>query len=80
METIFDHNPTPEELGMLLSGERTTKAGYETFSIGGQDSRFADIYNLLCIRGDNSKADEYLNKISDTALRFQISYQDILTA
>ena len=64
METIFDHNVTPEEVenitGFNLSKERYLKH-YKT-----QIDCYTSIYYLYKIRGDEKKAQEYLDKIPNS--------------
>jgi hypothetical protein len=63
METVFDHNPTPEELRYLfLSGQdpEAYRASHQD-----QESEYGNIYALYMIRGDRVKALEYLERIRD---------------
>ena len=63
METLFDHNPTPEELKYLfLSG--MTREEYLA-SIRDLETEFGHIYALYMIRGQREKALEYLHRIRD---------------
>jgi hypothetical protein len=63
METVFDHQPTPEELrylfltGLDVEEYRATRQDQET--------EYGNIYALYMIRGDRTKALEYLEKIRD---------------
>lgn len=61
METIFDHNPTPEELRYLfLPGQdaESYKASHTD-----QETEYGNIYALYMIRGDRQKALDYLERI-----------------
>jgi len=63
METVFDHNPTPEELKFLfLSGQ--SKEEYLS-AHEDQETEYGNIYALYMIRGNREKALEYLNRIRD---------------
>ena len=63
METLFDHNPTPEELKYLFLTGMTR----EEYLASPRDfeSEFGHIYALYMIRGQRDKALEYLSRIRD---------------
>jgi hypothetical protein len=63
METVFDHNPTPEELRYLFLAGQDADA-YKA-SHTDQEAEYGNIYALFMIRGDRPKALEYLEKIRD---------------
>ncbi len=68
METIFDHDPSPEELKYLfLTGQ--SKEEYANTNRD-QETEFGNIYALYMIRGNREKALEYLNRIRDPKQRF----------
>jgi hypothetical protein len=62
LETIFDHNPTEDELEQL-TGRVIDKEYYEKrFN---KDLLFFHIYSLYLIRGDKETADKYYLMISE---------------
>jgi hypothetical protein len=68
METVFDHEPTAEELKYLfLSGQ--SREEYVA-SHTDQETEFGNIYALYMIRGNREKALEYLNRIRNPKERF----------
>lgn len=68
METVFDHNPTAEEMKYLfLTGQ--TREEYLA-SHDDQETEYGNIYALYMIRGNREKALEYLNRIRDPKERF----------
>jgi hypothetical protein len=75
METIFDHNPTPEELADIC-GETTTRENH--LSWHNQDSLYSEIYWLYELRGDMATAKNYLVKIKDPQRRFNTQLKDCL--
>ncbi len=63
METVFDHDPSQEELKYLfLSGK--SQAEYLT-SHQDQETEYGNIYALYMIRGNRERALHYLNRIRD---------------
>jgi len=74
METIFDHNPTPEELEefFFIIPER---ASYVPII---QDTEYAHIYRLYKMRGNDEMAAEYLSKITSRDIRFTASTRDYI--
>ena len=71
METIFDHNPTPDELRYLGDGDaHAYRVSYDT--------ALADLAMLFAMRGDGDRSDSYIRKISDPELRFDFLYQDLI--
>ncbi len=71
METIFDHDPSLEELKYLfLTGQ--SKEEYANANRD-QETEFGNIYALYMIRGNREKALEYLNRIRDPKQRFNSS-------
>ena len=68
METVFDHDPSPEELKYLfLAGK--SKEDYAS-SHEDQETEFGNIYALYMIRGNRDKALEYLNRIRNPKKQF----------
>ena len=68
METVFDHEPTPEELKYLFLSGRTREEYLESHV--DQETEFGNIYALYMIRGNREKALEYLNRIRNPKERF----------
>lgn len=73
METIFDYDPTPEELRYL-----TGAASKETYLSGlTPDESFEDLAGLFAMRGDGERAGAYARQISDQEyVRLNILNQD----
>ncbi|MBQ1667907.1 MAG: hypothetical protein II063_08040 [Prevotella sp.] len=65
METIFDYNPTKEELRRL--GRQIPKDKYE--SIVSDNSRYRDLAALFHIRGKEWKMRKYINKVTNIDMR-----------
>jgi len=68
METVFDHEPTPEELKYLFLSGRSPED--HLAAIVDQESEYGNIYALYMIRGNREKALEYLNRIRNPKERF----------
>lgn len=70
METIFDHNPTDEELirfgGRKLLNESVKEFG-EKFLSNSDDSYYM-IGLLYCMRKDYEKAKTYFNRIENRSM------------
>ena len=63
-ETIFDHNPTDEELKRWGGREQFEKAErYGTDILSDDDSNYYMIGILYASRGDNKTAEKYFSKI-----------------
>lgn len=75
METIFEHNVTKKELELLKGfnpiGKITSRDSY--LKEKSEDRSLADLYRLYVLRGDNFKAEEFLNKIHDQRYKFLLS-------
>ncbi len=74
METIFDYDPTPEELRYLydLSAEayRTTAS---------EDRALEDLCMLFAMRHDEARSLAYARRISDQAyVRFNLTNYDLI--
>lgn len=71
METIYDHNPTPEEIhyvGLDLPG--AIKYAHLTSN----DGHCANIASLYHFRKNKQKMDEYINKIQDANFQWGVKY------
>lgn len=62
METIFDHNPTKEELKKMFGNPNINP---DLFLELKQEDNYVGIYKLYLLRGNQEKWVEYLNKIPD---------------
>lgn len=68
METVFDHEPSPEELKYLFLAGRSKEE-----HLAGrldQETEYGNIYALYMIRGNRERALEYLNRIRNPKERF----------
>jgi hypothetical protein len=71
METVFDHNPTPEEIHHVgLDLPMFTKHGLPE----SQDSHYALLADLYHFRRNKQKMDEYINKIQDANFQWGVKY------
>ena len=74
METIFDHNVTEDEV-INIVGVPTSPKQYKR--IISQSKAYEDIYYLYTERGNEQKAQEYLDKLpNDKHKFFQILNMD----
>ncbi len=75
METIFDHNVTGIEIELLNSfiPSRVIKNRDKYLVNIDIDKSNADLYHLFVLRGDNNKAEDYLNKIKDPQYKYILS-------
>ena len=64
MKTIFDLNPTPEEMGKILNPYLAEQSKEDYLRFRSQDVCYRDIAALLWIRGEKKKAHRYLREIS----------------
>lgn len=75
METIFEHNVTKKELELLKGfnpiGRISSRESY--LKEKSQDKSFADLYRLYVLRGDEMKAEEFLNRMNDTNYKYLLS-------
>lgn len=69
METIYDHGVTEQELDVLYFGDPDSQAEYLTGL--SQDSAYADLVSLYRMRGDDARAESFLDRIQDKELRQQ---------
>ena len=75
METIFDHNPTADEL-TILTGSIVTGPEYTAVPRDAQ-TELGRIYGLYTLRGDAVRAGEYLARIADPLYRHDLSTSDL---
>ena len=68
METVFDHDPSAEELKYLFLSGQSKEAYLATHD--DQETEFGNIYALYMIRGNREKALEYLNRIRNPKQHF----------
>jgi hypothetical protein len=75
VETIFEHNVTKKELELLRSfnpiGRISSREIY--LKEKNQDKSLADLYRLYVLRGENSKAEEFLTQIHDESYKYLLS-------
>ncbi len=75
METIFEHNVTKKELELLKGfnpvGKISSRESY--LDEKNADRSLADLYRLYVLRGDNYKAEEFLNRIHDMRYKYLLS-------
>ncbi len=67
METVFDHNPTKEELINLFGEDATLPP--EQMTADSQMGNWARIAELYSLRGDHERVTCYLDKIEDLEYR-----------
>jgi hypothetical protein len=71
METVYDYNPTPEEIHYIgLDRPLMTKTTHLT----SQDSHYALLTALYHFRRNKLKMDEYINKIQDANFQWAVKY------
>jgi hypothetical protein len=75
VETIFEHNVTKKELELLKAfnpiGRISSRESY--LKEEDEDKSLADLYRLYVLRGDNFKAEEFLNRITDNRYKYLLS-------
>lgn len=76
METIFDHDPTAEELRYFVG-----VYGKDRYLSGlSQDEALEDLAGLFAMRGDAERATGYAQRIADQDyVRLNISNQDFMS-
>jgi hypothetical protein len=75
MENIYNHNISINEiraLSKMIPGRRIDNK-YKYINSLSDDLYFADLFRLYLIRGDEGKAESYLNKIEDSTLKYFLS-------
>lgn len=75
METIFDHNVTGVEIELLNSFIPSwVIRSKEKYIVNiDVDKSNADLYHLYVLRGDNTKAENYLSKIKNPRYKCNLS-------
>jgi hypothetical protein len=75
VETIFEHNVTKKELELLKGFNPVGKiSSRETYlKEKNEDRSMADLYRLYVLRGDNLKAEQFLNRIHDISYKYLLS-------
>lgn len=74
METIFDHNPTPEELAIVFGIRSQDDLGrYKRTMALGADTQLGEIARLYLHRGMKDRAAQYLDSIRDQGYRFTLA-------
>lgn len=76
METIFDHNPTVEEMSDLIGG--ITKEEYESNWMYSKDNSLLDIVLLYESRKDEITAKKYRDLIPDLYQQWQWGLDDVI--
>ena len=75
METIFEHNVTKKELELLKGfypiGKISSRDSYSKEK--NEDRSLADLYRLYVLRGDDLRAEEFLNRINDKRDKYLLS-------
>ncbi len=77
METVFDHNPTPDELAVLFGEVPPTREEFEALGFGAETQN-AYLHDLFRLRGDTARAEEYVQRISDPLYRFNVGLHDVV--
>lgn len=76
METIFDYDPTPEEL-RSLAGPFGKERYLERVT---PDDALAGLSMLFAMRRDGARADAYARRIEDDDLRFEFCHNDLISS
>jgi hypothetical protein len=76
METIFDHNVTPDEL-IFLFGKMIDKNEYLSYPTS-EDSENGALFHLYVYRKDNSTAQKFLSKVKDKQYAFDLQLNDVI--
>jgi hypothetical protein len=71
-ETIFDHNPTADELYKITNFEDTTIKQYQIALTS--DCALADLWILFKIRGDKQTAQRYFDKIKSKKYKWKLKF------
>ena len=74
METIFDHNPTNQELEDLFGYSDISKDELPE----NPDILNAELYRLYSIRGQEVKANSFRDRINDQKYKFSVGYDDLM--
>ena len=75
MDTIFDHGVTGIEIEVLNSfiPSRVIRSKEKYLANIDLDKSNADLYHLYILRGEDNKAEQYLNKIKDPKYKYILS-------
>jgi hypothetical protein len=75
VETIFEHNVTKKELELLKGfNPAWTISNRDVYlKEKNEDRSLADLYRLYVLRGDNYKAEEFLNRIHENRYKYLLS-------
>lgn len=77
METIFDHNITPEEMRKVFGLTPELWTPEKILSLGSQRGHYEMLYRLYRYRGDVDTAMKYADKIPDDVHKvFGLCYHD----
>ena len=68
METVFDHNPSDEELLILFKHPWNIELHRNI--LNSHDGNMAEIARLLYLRGEKDRSNEYLERIEDYWFRY----------
>ncbi|MEJ5366584.1 MAG: hypothetical protein WHS86_15930 [Desulfosoma sp.] len=73
METIFDHDPTPEELDLIFNIRSSEDMeSYRRMMAGDADTQLGEIARLYLHRGQPDRAAQYLASIDDPSYRWTL--------
>jgi hypothetical protein len=76
METIFDYDPTPEELKYLADPDADAYRARVT-----EDKALEALSMLFAMRGDEERSDAYASRITDKAyLLFELNNHDLIAS
>ncbi|MGP2571491.1 hypothetical protein ACT4R9_09650 [Ornithobacterium rhinotracheale] len=78
METIFDHNPSAEELSKIIGNK--TKEEYFSDWIFSYENSILDIVLLYEMRQDENKASQYRQLIPDLYQQWQWGLDNVATS
>lgn len=76
METLFDHNPTQEELSRLFGDSPPTREFHASLELGA-DTENGFLFRLYSLRGEEQKAQDFLGRIQDPQYRFDVALKDV---
>ena len=68
METVFDHDPTKEELYSLFGGSEEEVR--RLVDLSSQVMQWSLIARLYALRGEDELVDAYVDKIDDPVFKF----------
>lgn len=73
-ESIFDHNPTSEELDLFGIRGESDIPRYAKLVKEEEEPNFVDLARLYHHRGKDAEVEKYLSKIEDPQLKFDTEY------